>query len=200
MTSSIVFDSLPLSLSWQPPPVAFRTGRDSLWAEAAGETDLFIDPGTGAEYLNAPRLLGSVAGDFTLAARVGVDFGSTYDAAVLLLWAHDRTWAKLCFELAPQGKPTVVSVVTRTVSDDCNSFATERDEIWLRVARLGAAFAFHASADGKRWELIRHFALDLEADPLVGFLVQSPRGPGCAARFDDISFSPNRLSDIRSGD
>jgi hypothetical protein len=200
VTSSIVFDSLPFSLSWQPPPVAFTTGRDSLWAEAAGETDLFVDPGTGTEHLNAPRLLGSVVGDFALAARVGVELRSTYDAAVLLLWAHDHMWAKLCLELSPQGKPTVVSVVTRAVSDDCNSFTIERDETWLRVARLGAAFAFHASADGKRWELIRYFALDLETDPLVGFLVQAPRGKGCAARFDDISFSANRLADIRSGD
>jgi hypothetical protein len=200
VTSSIVLDSLPLSFSWQPSPVAFKTGRNSLWAEAAGETDLFVDPGTGAEYLNAPRLLGSVVGDFTLAAHVGVEFRSTYDAAVLVIWVNDHTWAKLCFELAPQGKPTVVSVVTRVVSDDCNSFATESDQTWLRVARLGAALAFHSSVDGKRWELIRHFALDLEGDPLVGFLVQSPRGRGCAARFDDISFSPNRLSDIRSGD
>ena len=200
MTSSIVLDSLPLSFSWQPPPVAFRTGRDSLWAEAAGETDLFVDPGTGAEHLNAPRLVGSVGGDFAFAARVNLELRSTYDAAALLLWAQDHTWAKLCLEVSPQGKPTVVSVVTRNVSDDCNSFAIERDETWLRIARLGAAFAFHSSVDGKRWELIRYFALELVADPLVGFLVQSPRGPGCAARFEDISFSASRLPDIRSGE
>jgi regulation of enolase protein 1 (concanavalin A-like superfamily) len=200
VTGSVELDALPFSLSWEPLPVAAEEWRDSLRAEAAAKTDLFVDPGTGVEQLNAPRLLGPVAGDFTLAARVGAELQSTYDAAALLLWVDARTWAKLCLELAPQGKPTVVSVVTRGVSDDCNSFTTDRDEIWLRVARLGAALAFHASADGRKWELIRHFALDLDAEPQVGFLVQSPRGPGCAARFDDISFSPTRLSDIRSGE
>jgi regulation of enolase protein 1 (concanavalin A-like superfamily) len=115
-------------------------------------------------------------GDFTLAARVSVDFRSTFDAGVLLLWAHEHAWAKLCLELSPQGNPTVVSVVTRGVSDDCNSFVTERPEMWLRVARLGTAFAFHASTNGTSWELIRHFALDQDAEPFVGFSSSRPRG------------------------
>jgi uncharacterized protein len=91
-------------------------------------------------------------------------------------------------------------VVTRAVSDDCNSLATERDEIWLRLARLGPAFAFHASTDGMGWDLIRYFGLETAAAVLAGFAVQSPRGPGCIARFEEISFVPAQLSDIRSGD
>jgi uncharacterized protein len=196
----VAIGSLPLELSWQPEPVAFEAGGTSLSAEAGAKTDLFVDPGSGAEHLNAPRLLGPVAGDFTLAARVGVDFRSTFDAGVLLLLAHERAWAKLCLELSPRGKPTVVSVVTRGVSDDCNSFATDRYGVWLRIARLGVAFAFHASRDGTRWELVRHFALDSDTGLQVGFLVQSPLGGGCTARFDDIAFAPVRLADIRSGD
>lgn len=192
--------SLPLELSWQPEPVSFEAGQASLRAEAGAQTDLFVDPGSGAEHLNAPRLLGPVAGDFTLAARVGVEFGSTFDAGVLLLLAHERAWAKLCLELSPEGKPTVVSVVTRGVSDDCNSFATDRNEAWLRIARLGTAFAFHASTDGLRWELVRHFALDADLELQVGFVVQSPLGGGCTARFDEIAFAPVRLADVRSGD
>jgi uncharacterized protein len=196
----VAIGSLPLELSWQPEPVSFEAGGTSLSAEAGAKTDLFVDPGSGAEHLNAPRLLGPVAGDFTLAARVGVDFRSTFDAGVLLLLAHERAWAKLCLELSPRGKPTVVSVVTRGVSDDCNSFATDHSGVWLRIARLGAAFAFHASRDGTRWELVRHFALDSDTELQVGFLVQSPLGGGCTARFDDIAFAPVRLADIRSGD
>ena len=197
--AGLAIGSLPLELSWQPEPVAFETGERSLRAEAGAQTDLFVDPGSGAEQLNAPRLLGPVLGDFTLAARVSVDFQSTFDAGVLLLLANERAWAKLCLELSPDGKPTVVSVVTRGVSDDCNSFATESNDVRLRIARLGAAFAFHASTDGTRWELVRHFALDADRELQVGFLVQSPRGRGCAARFDDITFVPCRLEDIRSG-
>lgn len=200
MIERVAIEPLPIALSWQAEPVDFRASRHSLWAEAGSETDLFVDPGTRVESLNAPRLVGQIAGDFTLAARVSVDFRSTFDAGVLLLWAHEHAWAKLCLELSPQGNPTVVSVVTRGVSDDCNSFVTERPEMWLRVARLGTAFAFHASTNGTSWELVRYFAPDQDAEPFVGFLVQSPRGAGCAARFDEISFVARRLADIRSGD
>jgi uncharacterized protein len=196
---TITIQSLPFALSWHVEPVEFRAGSSSLVAEAGTETDLFVDPGTQAARLDAPRLLGQAAGDFSLAARVSVDFRSTFDAGALLVWATD-SWAKLCFELSPQGNQTVVSVVTRAVSDDCNSFATERDELWLRLARLGAEFAFHASTDGRGWDLIRHFGLEADAEVLVGFVVQSPRGPGCTARFEEISFVPARLADIRSGE
>lgn len=93
----------------------------------------------------------------------------------------------------------VVSVVTREVSDDCNSFAVDGHQVWLRIARRGPAFAFHASFDGCAWELIRHFAFAKPAHPSVGFLAQSPTGDGCTATFEEISFLPERLQDIRSG-
>ena len=200
MADRIAIESLPFALSWQGEPAECGTGHDSLWIEAGPETDLFVDPETEVEYLDAPRLVGQVRGDFTLAARVSADLGATFDAGVLLLWAGGGRWAKLCLELSPQGKRTVVSVVTRGVSDDCNSFTIRGDDVWLRLARLGAAFAFHASVDGRNWELIRHFSLEAGTELFVGFLVQSPRGPGCVARFDEISFAPRRLADIRSGD
>src|SRR5688500_3235554 len=113
MTDRIAIESLPLALTWQVEPVEFGTGLDWLWAEAAAASDLFVDPGTRVVYRNAPRLVGQASGDFTLMARVSVDFRSTFDAGVLLLWIHDDSWAKLCFELSPEGDPTIVSVVTR---------------------------------------------------------------------------------------
>jgi uncharacterized protein len=93
----------------------------------------------------------------------------------------------------------VVSVVTRSVSDDCNSFVVDGNVVGLRVARLGQAFAFHASTDGRRWRLVRYFALEQGVDPRVGFLAQSPRGGGCSVSFGEIAFRPGRLGDIRSG-
>jgi regulation of enolase protein 1 (concanavalin A-like superfamily) len=93
----------------------------------------------------------------------------------------------------------VVSVVTRGVSDDANSFAVESSQVWLRVSRLGLAWAFHASTDGSRWQFIRHFALDPADVPAPGFLAQSPTGGGCTAVFDAITYRPEALADLRSG-
>jgi uncharacterized protein len=189
----------PAPFTWEVEPSAWSVRNGSLTVEAAGRTDLFVHPEDGMETLSAPRLLARVQGDFTLSARVTVEFESDFDAGVLVLWSGSRSWAKLCFELSPQREPMVVSVVTRGVSDDCNSFVVDARDVGLRIARLGAAFAFHASTDGARWQLVRHFALGAEDDPRVGFLAQSPLGSGCAVRFDQIAFAPGRLADIRSG-
>lgn len=199
MTDPIEIGTLPFELSWEVEPVGFRAG-DSLRVEAGPETDLFVDPGTRTAQLNAPRLVGHVAGDYTFAARIGADLRATFDAGALLLFADERSWAKLCIELSPQGDAMVVSVVTRGVSDDCNSLVVEGDDVWLRLARIGDAFAFHASLDGTLWQLVRHFSLGTHGEPRVGFLVQSPRGTGCVATFEQIAFTAGRLADIRSGE
>jgi regulation of enolase protein 1 (concanavalin A-like superfamily) len=190
---------LPFQLTWLRKPERWEIDAGALTIQAGRQTDWFIDPaGDLPPMLNAPALVGAIAGDFMLQARVSVDFGATFDAGVLMLHADDRCWAKLCFELSPQGLPMVVSVVTREHSDDCNSRTVDGADLWLRVARLGAAFAFHSSSDGHQWELVRYFDLP-GASVSVGFEAQSPLGEGCVATFSDIGFTPGRLADLRSG-
>ncbi|HKT44408.1 MAG TPA: DUF1349 domain-containing protein [Gaiellaceae bacterium] len=169
--------------------------------EAGPRTDLFVDPQGAAPMLNASTSLSRADGMFQLSAHVYVEFAETFDAGVLLVWFDERTWAKLCLEYSPAHVPMVVSVVTRDVSDDCNSFVVPGGDAWLRVSRVGpSAFAFHASLDGETWELIRHFSLGDGSDPEVGFMAQSPLGEGCAATFTDVRRTAERLDDIRSGD
>jgi regulation of enolase protein 1 (concanavalin A-like superfamily) len=171
----------------------------ALTLQAGPRTDLFVDPRNGSLVLNAPRLLGPVSGDFQLSASVEVDFQATFDAGVLLVFVDDRHWAKLCFEYSPQAEPMVVSVVTRGLSDDCNSFIVDSHQVWLRISRLGEAFAFHASTDAQHWQFVRHFALQAPAALSVGFLAQSPTGEGCAATFDGLDFVAEPLTELRDG-
>lgn len=191
---------LPLELRWQPPPERWDHAGGVLTVRAAAGTDLFVDPSGTAAVRSAPRLLGWVAGDFLLGARVTVDFAARFDAGALLLYLDEDHWAKLCFEYAPRNEPTVVSVVTRGLSDDCNSYPLEGNSTWLRVARRGSGCAFHTSSDGKTWKLVRHFALRQADEIAVGFLAQSPEGDGCTARFDSIRHRPESLPDLRNGD
>ena len=104
-----------------------------------------------------------------------------------------------CFEYSPDGEPMVVSVVTRGVSDDCNSTVVDGRAVWLRIARRGHAVAFHASLDGRRWSFVRYFALEATDDLSVGFLAQSPTGKGCSVSFTEIAYEATRLVDLRSG-
>src|SRR5690606_15794879 len=172
----ISLPAFPAPLRTLNEPVAWRVeGDDAITLTAGPRTDLFTDPGGPDRFANAPALLGRLDGDFTLAARIEADLSSTYDAGVLLLYAGKDTWAKFCLELSPQGRPTIVTVVNRGVSDDCNSLSLDgAEDVRLRVSRLGGAYAFHAAVDGDFWHLIRYFALD--GEPEVGFLAQSPTG------------------------
>jgi regulation of enolase protein 1 (concanavalin A-like superfamily) len=190
----------PLEYSGNPPLEAELAGASLKVAAAAG-TDLFIDPAAdGTPPPDAGRLTGLPADrDFTLSARVSVDFGSVFDAGALLLHVTEHRWAKVCYELSPQRRPTAVAVVTRTTSDDSHSFATQGEPLWLRITRKGRAWAFHASQDSDLWHLLRYFTLGEASGARVGFMAQSPKGWGCTAVFDQIAYRTGSPSDLRDG-
>jgi regulation of enolase protein 1 (concanavalin A-like superfamily) len=192
--------AIPGTFEWAVEPATWRLEDDgALTVEAGPKTDAFVNPADGTRSDSAPRLLTRVEGDFQLSARVRVEFAAQFDAGVLWLEESDDRWAKLCFERSPQGRHTVVSVVTRGISDDANGWAVDGDTVWLRVSRTGRAYAFHASTDGTYWNLVRHFALG-GADPVqIGFEAQSPVGPGCRVRFDHIRFAGTPPTGLRDG-
>lgn len=199
--SGITLPSVPHMLEWEGVPHDWQINHDQTLQITAGpKTDLFIDPqGTDVQH-SAPCLLFAPDPQFTLSARIAVPFASTFDAGVLCIYANPTCWAKLCFEFSPQHQPMIVSVVTNTVSDDCNSAVVSETETYLRITRLGPAYAFHYSLDGNRWQLVRYFRLSQLHDIRIGFEAQSPTGEGCTATFSDIQYRPQAIQDIRSGD
>jgi regulation of enolase protein 1 (concanavalin A-like superfamily) len=204
MVLMLTVPGLPFELAPEGnPPCTHDLRGGALVLRAQAGTDMFVDPAGSANPPDAGRMVGTPpSGDFTLAALVTAELTSTYDAAVLLLHQSERCWAKLCFELSPQGRPTAVTVVTRGTSDDANSFEVGNDGLWLRITRTGSAWAFHASTDGARWQLLRYFSLadhERSDQVKVGFLAQSPTGAGCTAVFDHITFKPGAPEDLRDG-
>jgi uncharacterized protein len=200
----IEFPGLPFTLVAEGAPrCAIELDGDAVVLTGGPRSDLFLDPAGDGTGPDAGRFLGEPpAGDFTLRARVDVGFRRTFDAAVLLVQASASVWAKLCFEYSPQGRATVVTVVTRGTSDDSNSFEVDGTSVRLRIMRSGRTWAFHASADGTWWGLVRYFTLGEHEAGLtarVGFLAQSPRGEGCRAVFDEIAFSAGAPADLRDG-
>jgi len=199
--SNITLPTIPTSLIWQYPPATWQIdGHDVLQITAGPKTDLFHDPAGRSKMQNGARLVFVPDPRFTLSAHVAVNFASTFDAGALLVYADDAHWAKLCFEFSPQGKPMIVSVVTDEVSDDCNSVTLDRYDVYLRVSRLGSTFAFHYSRDAHTWHMVRHFALRGSDEVLAGFMAQSPMGAGCTVTFAGIHYTPQGVTDIRSGE
>lgn len=181
------------------PPEAAELGDTALTFAAGPRTDLFTDPAGAEPKSDAPLLLGRPSGDFQLRARVAAPLAATFDAAALAVWASPTAWAKLALEYSPQREATVVSVVTREVSDDANALTVPEAVVWLRVARSGETIAFHASIDGLFWSLIRYFTFPRAGDAAAGFLVQSPTGDGLRGRFDEIEWTAGPLTELRNG-
>jgi regulation of enolase protein 1 (concanavalin A-like superfamily) len=195
--------NFPGNLHWKNDPVDWKIESDnSLSITAGAGTNWFIDPaGSNRVASNGPAALfvPSVE-NFLLSAKVTVNFASTFDAGVLFLYESDNLWTKLCFEYSPQGKPMVVSVVTRGLSDDCNSVVIDGNSVYLRVARIATTFVLHYSLDGRYWNMVRYFTLGTVDNLQVGFLAQSPTGQGCNVVFSEIDYQPGILKDMRNGE
>ncbi len=90
-------------------------------------------------------------------------------------------------------------MVTHGISDDSNSFATDGGPLWLRITRSGRVWAFHVSADGAYWDLVRYFSVGEGSGARIGFLAQSPMGHGCTAVFEAISYQVGAPANLRDG-
>ncbi|UVK41184.1 DUF1349 domain-containing protein [Mesorhizobium sp. AR10] len=175
-------------------------GNDAV-IEAGPNTDWFFDPRGNAKLRNVPSMAMSIeAPVFSLQAKVTADFGSRFDGGTIFVQASEDTWAKIAFEYSPQRVPTLVSVVTKGVSDDCDGPPFEKEAVYLRLSAQDGAFAFHFSEAGSHWHFLRWFSLPRGSGPLtIGLSAQSPLGNGCRVRFSDIRLSYDPIPDLRDG-
>ena len=193
-------DDLPGIAEWKNSPVHWNIEDGRLTIVAGPSTDWYVSPLDGKATNNAPLLLFQAGPEFVLTAKVTVEFGAKWDAGMLMVYASDTNWAKFALEKSVWGEPTIVTVVTRGVSDDCNSSPVTGNSIWYRIARVGPAFAFYASPDGHSWKMIRAFTLGSAPDVRAGFGSQSPVGQRGTATFSEIRYSARRIGDIFKGE
>jgi len=188
---------IPGTLNWQNKPRTWNLdGKKVLTISSDAKTDWFVDPFDGTVAKTAPILLFTPGLDYVLSARVTVKFATKWDAGALMLWGDDHHWAKLSFELSPEGKPTLVTVVTRGLSDDCNSLPLPGDSVYLRIAKSSNTYVFYFSTDGESWQILRTFSLDTQLPVRAGFESQSPAGAGVVAKFSAISYDSHRIGNI----
>ncbi len=158
---------LPGTLKWQNTPASWKFDNQGVLAISANaKTDWFVDPFDGTVANNAPILLFIPDADYVFTARVTVKFVN---------------------------KSTLVTVVTRGSSDDCNSKELRGDSVYLRIAKSGKTYVFYSSTDGRNWQIVRTFSLDTELLIRVGFEAQSPAGSGAVAKFAAISYDRHRI-------
>ena len=193
-------DGLPGQLTWHNSPKASDVKDGKVLSISSGpKTDWFVDPFDGTVAKSAPVLLFTPGDSYVLNTKVQVQFTSKWDAGALMLWADDHHWAKLSFELSPDKQPTMVTVVTRGFSDDCNSAPVSGDSVYLQIGRSGSTYVFYYATDGESWRILRTFRLDTQTAVSVGFEAQSPDGAGATAIFSDVHYSPKKISNIYTG-
>ncbi len=174
---------------------------DGASIQANAKTDLFFHPGGTSRQDNVPVAgFQTSAPIISMATCVSVDFIDTYDAGALLIRTGPGQWAKLAFERSSQGNPTIVSVITRGTSDDCDGPGMTTGQVWLRLYLQGKVAAFHYSKDGQLWHFHRTFSLERSSDPItIDILAQSPVGQGCHAAFKDLRIGYDAIPDFRNG-
>ena len=190
-------EGVPGNFQWRNAPVRWHVEHGSELTIVSGkDTDWFVDPFDSTTHKTAPMLLFVPANDYVFNAKVKVGFNTKWDAGALMVWADEHHWAKLSFELSPAKQPTMVTVVTRGLSDDCNSVPISGDTVYLQIAKSGPAYVFYYSSDGKKWEIVRVFSLGEGLKPKVGFESQSPAGQGTEVVFSEIHYTAKKIGNI----
>lgn len=195
VADSIRITTIPRGLFWENSPRSFNTGRNNLVIEAGEKTDMFRDPNVTYNTDNAPKLLFRADENFVLSASIQHPFANKWDGGAIVIKQDNMNWIKFCFEKDYTGARRVVSVVTRNISDDCNSSEINANKVFYKVAKADNVFTLYYSTDGTKWFLVRHLQFDTTRGFTVGFLAQSPAGDRCEVRFSDIEYKPIKIKD-----
>lgn len=191
---------IPFPLYWDNPPKKPFSQRQHTHHRSGRKTDMFRDPNVTYNTDNAPKLLFRPDENFVLTAIVEHPFTNKWDGGAIVVKADSLHWIKFCFEKDYTGAKRMVSVVTRDVSDDCNSIAITSNKVHMKIAKAVNVFTLYASQDGKNWLLLRHLQFNMDAGFRVGFLAQSPTGTSNRVVFSNIKYEAKKIKDPYVGE
>ena len=192
--------SIPFDLYWDNTPVSFSIKNNELVMLAGEKTDMFRDPNVTYNTDNAPKLLFKADENFVLTAGIEHSFSNKWDGGALVIKSDNVNWIKFCFEKDYTGAKRVVSVVTKNISDDCNSVELTTNKVFYKIAKADNVITLYYSTDGERWFLVRHLQFDAKAGFEVGFLAQSPVGSQCEVKFSNIQYEAKKIKDPYLGE
>ncbi len=196
---TVRISSIPSPLTWHNSPISYSTKSNTLIIVAGEKTDMFRDPNVTYNTDNAPKLMFQPENDFVLITSIQHSFSNKWDGGAIVLIEDSLHWIKFCFEKDYTGAKRVVSVVTKDISDDCNSLEISSNKVFYKLAKAENVITLYASVDGKKWLLIRHLQFNNVKPVKVGFLAQSPTGKNCRVQFSDINYQVKKISDPYTG-
>ena len=198
--SAVVVPGIPFKLFWENKPKSHSISKDGLMIGAGAKTDMFRDPNATYNTDNAPKLLFLPDSNFVLIASIKHDFVNKWDGGAFVLKADNKNWIKFCFEKDYTSAHRIVSVVTKDISDDCNSAALTSNTVYYKIAKAGKVITLYYSENGKSWFLVRHLQFEAASPLMLGFLVQSPTGENCSVTFSNIRYEARKIKDPYAGE
>jgi len=197
---SLKIKSIPYALSLEDSPVSYSLNSDGIVLVAGAKTDMFRDPNVTYNTDNAPKILFQPDNDFVLTASIEHAFASKWDGGAIVIKQDSLNWIKFCFEKDYTGAHRVVSVVTKNISDDCNSVEIKSNKVFYKMAKADNVITLYYSTDGTKWFLVRHLQFDTSAGFKVGFLAQSPTGEKNQVKFSNITYQAKKIKDPYAGE
>lgn len=192
--------SIPTSLNWEIRPLKYSVNGNQLFVSAGEKTDMFRDPNVTYNTDNAPKLMFRPDDDFVLTASIEHSFANKWDGGAIVLKSDSLNWVKFCFEKDYTGARRIVSVVTKNISDDCNSVEIKSNKVYYKIAKAGNVVTLYYSETGANWFLVRHLQFDTKPGFTVGFLAQSPTGKKCDVTFSNIKYEAKKIKDPYIGE
>lgn len=185
---------------WMNIPEDFSFQNSSLQVLADSGSDFFINPEDGEISASAPFLYKEIEGDFVATSLVKPDFSSVWNACAMMIYLDSTHWIKFAFENSDATGKSIVSVVTKEVSDDANGpILNNEDAVWLRIIRKQDIYAMHWSKDGINYNMARLTSLPPEKVVKIGIEAQCPVGTSARHEILFLSIEQKTVKDLRAG-
>lgn len=189
------------NLEWLNNPAFVEIEDGTLKIVVEKGTDFFNNPEDSSVTATAPLFFKQLTGDFVAKALVRPDFSSLWNAVALMIHIDNHHWIKFAFENSDATGKSIVSVVTKTVSDDANGvILNEEDQIWLKLVRKANIYSMLWSRDGTDFKMARLSAMPAVDSVKIGLEVQSPVGEQAIHEIHYFEIVETTVKDLRKGE
>ena len=189
------------AMQWLNQPAQFDISDNVLQIITAKGTDYFNNPEDSSITATAPFLHTDIQGDFVAKALVQPDFSSMWNAVCLMVYIDSLHWIKFAFENSDATGPSVVSVVTRNVSDDSNgAILNDHESIWLKLIRKGDVYSMLWSSDDVEYKMARLSRMPPATKVKIGIEAQCPVGTSASHQVLSFSVVNKTVDDLRKGE
>ena len=188
-------------LKWLNEPKSFVIEGNTLKVHAEKGSDYFNNPEDQTVTSTAPFLYKKVKGDFIAKTLVRPDFSSMWNAASLMVYMDSTHWIKFAFENSDATGKSIVSVVTKDISDDANGVILKnQDKIWLKLIRKGDVYSMLWSLDDKNYKMARLSSMPPVDTLKIGIEAQCPVGKMAKHEFLYFGLERKTVKDVRKGE